>query len=246
VPSRFGDRSIGIEAQGNIVQATGLFSGVQSSYVLTGHSDRSRLNLQFTIRMMDPEGRYQTDSELVPSCGTPPVDRFLTGIALLGEPDPDHPVQLRQTGAAVHELLRAVHTDFDWRGAGRSSLRSTITLGPIVARWRTDVLFNPTEPATAERPMTVRLENIKLEFLDAVTGTLEASITEGRGFAMTFPNVAGPLFRMTGFGPIGPGTGRFRNARGAISMLGAIDLAPAAFSNYYLLHIVDPNGEFRR
>jgi hypothetical protein len=92
----------------------------------------------------------------------------------------------------------------------------------------------------------VRLENIKLEFLDAVTGTLEASITEGRGFAMTFPNVAGPLFRMTGFGPIGPGTGRFRNARGAISMLGAIDLAPAAFSNYYLLHIVDPNGEFRR
>ncbi|MBI2187373.1 MAG: hypothetical protein HYU37_09700 [Acidobacteria bacterium] len=243
--SRFGDGGLGVEANGNIVEGTGVFAGVQGSYVLTGHIAGSRLHIHFTVRLMDPTGVYQTTSELLPRDGTQPADRLLTKLAVLGEADPDHPVQLTPTGATVHELLRAVHTEFDYKG---DKLEATIGVGPIVARWRTDVLFNPADPnapGTPDRPLAVKLENIRIDFLDQSMGSLEASMPHGLGFAMQFPGVSGPLFRMTGFGPIGPGTGLFRSARGALSMLGAIDLAPAAFSNYYLLHIVDPDGQFR-
>jgi indoleacetamide hydrolase len=246
VPSLFSDSSFGVQANVNIVEGTGVFAGVQGSYVLTGSCERSRLNIHFTMRLMDPTGLYQTPSELRALDGTHLADRLLTAVALLGEPDPEHPVELRPTGARVHELLRAVHTDFD-RGRGSDRLRSNISLGPIIARWQTDVIFNPADPSapgTADRPMPVRLENVKITFLEG-SGTLEASITDGRGFAMTFPGVSGPLFRMTGFGPLGRGTERFRNARGVISMLGALELMPSTFSNYYLLHIVDPEGCFR-
>ncbi len=247
VPALFADGSFGVEANGNIVEGTGVFAGVQGSYVLTGNCRRSRLNIHFTIRLLDPVGTYQTGSELLRLEGSPLPDQFVTSLAFLGEPDPDHPVQMQPTGATVHELLRAVHTNFD-RGRGRDRLRSTISVGPIVAHWRTDVIFNPADPSapgTADRPLPVRLENVKITFLDSASGTLEASISDGRGFTVTFPGVSGPLFRMTGFGPIGQGTGRFRNAKGTLSMLGALDLAPAAFSNYYLLHIEDPDGSFR-
>ena len=247
VPSLFENGRFGVEANGNIVEGTGVFAGVQGSYVLTGNCERSHLNIHFTIRLMDPDGAYHTVSDLLRLDGTQPADRVVTSLAFLGEPDPDMPVQLRPTGATVHELLRAVHTDFDL-GRRNDRLRSTMSLGPIVARWQTDVIFNPTNPSapgTADRPMPVRLENVKITFLDGATGTLDASISDGLGFIMKFPGVSGPLFRMTGFGPIGPGTGRFRNAKGALSMIGALDLAPATFSNYYLVHIVDPDGRFR-
>jgi len=247
VPALFSDGSLGVEAHGNIVEGTGVFAGVQGSYVLTGRQEHSRLNLHYTLRLMDPSGAYQTASPLFPLNGTKPADRCITSLAFLGEPDPDHPVELRPTGATVHELLRAVHTDFD-RGSGSNSLRSTMSIGPIVARWRTEVIFNPTDPSapgTADRPMPVRLENVRITFLHSGGGTLDASISDGRGFAMAFPGVSGPLFRMTGFGPISQGTGRFSQAKGSLSMLGAIDLAPAAFSNYYLLHLTDPLGCLR-
>jgi len=100
-------------------------------------------------------------------------------------------------------------------------------------------------PGAAGRSSPVRLQNIEIEFCDGAEGTLDASITDGRAYAMQLPGLTGPLFRMTGFGYIGQGTGRVRNARGVLSLLGAIDLAPAAFSNLYMLHLIDPDGSFR-
>jgi hypothetical protein len=247
IPNLFSDGSFGVEANGNVIEGTGIFAGVQGSYVLTGNCQRSRLNIHFTIRLMDPTGSYQSGAQVMALDGPQPADRLVTSIALLGEPDPEHPIQMTPTGATVHELLRAVYTEFD-RGRANDRLRYANSLGPIVAHWRTDVLFNPADPSTPgtpDRPIPVRLENIKITFLDCETGTLEASMTDGFGYGMTFPGVSGPLLRMSGFGPIGPGTGRFRYARGTISLLGALDLAPAAFSNYYLIHIVDPDGTFR-
>ncbi len=247
IPGLFADGSFGVEANGNVIEGTGIFAGVQGFYVLTGTCSQSRLKIHFTIRLMDPTGRLESGAQVSRVSGSRQAGGQITSLALLGEPDPDHPVQMTPTGATVHELLRAVYTEFD-RGRGHDRLRSAISLGPIVAHWRTDVIFNPRDPSapgTPDKPLPVRLENIKITFLDRVTGTLEASITDGLGFQMTLPGVSGPLFHMSGFGPIGPGTDHFRYARGTVSLLGALDLVPAAFSNYYLLNIVDPDGDFR-
>jgi hypothetical protein len=165
----------------------------------------------------------------------------------MGQPDPENPVQLTPTGATVHELLRAVHTDFD-TGRRNNGLRSSVMLGPIVARWRTDVLFNPADPSapgTPDRPLPVRLQNIKISFFNDTTGTIDGSITDGSGYVMKLPGVSGPQFRMTGFGPIASGTGFFGKVQGGVFLLGAIDLIPAAFSNYYVLQLSDPDGRFR-
>jgi mandelamide amidase len=245
-PALFSGEGFGVQANGNIVEGAGIFAGVQGSYVLTGTCEGSRLNVHFAIRLMDPSGMYHTDAELLCLEGARHGARFLTTLAFLGEPDPENPVRLTPTGAVVHELLRAVHTNFD-RRRSRDDLRATISLGPVVARWRTDVIFNPRDPnapGTPDRPMPVRLENIKINFLDSADETLDATITDGRGYAMTFPGISGPLFRMTGFGPLGQGTGRLRKLRGTISMLGALELFPSTFSNYYLLHIADHEGRF--
>ena len=247
IPNLFSDGSFGVEANGNIIEGTGIFARVQGFYVITGHCERSRLHIHFSIRLMDPTGRYQSSAQVTGLSGRQHRDPQITSIMLLGEPDPDNPVQMTPTGAIVHELLRAVHTEFD-RGRSGHRLRSSISLGPIIANWRTDVFFNPRDPATPgtpDKPIPVRLENIKITFIDREMGNLEASITDGVGFGMTLPGVSGPLLHMSGFGPIGPGTNRFRYARGTISMLEALDLAPAAFSNCYLLSIVDPDGCFR-
>jgi|GEM_PF-74976 len=240
------DGGFTVNANGNIVQGTGIFAGVQGSYVLTG-SERSRLDLYFFVRLMDPSGAYQTASELRTLEERKRDDRSVTSLALLGEPDPENPVQLTPTGAIVHELLRAVHTDFD-TGSRNNGLRSSVMLGPIVAHWQTDVLFNPADPSapgTPDRPLQVRLQNIKITFLNGTTETIKGSIENGRGYIMKLPGVSGPQFRMTGFGSIDSGTGLFSNVQGGIFLLGAIDLVPAAFSNYYVLQLADPGGRFR-
>jgi hypothetical protein len=242
---RFSPGPAGIRANGNFVEGEGIFAGVQGGYVITGSYDGSRLNLLFSIRLMDADGQYQTSSDLMPVDGAPP-DRGPTTIAFMGEADPEHPVELTPTGAVVHELLRPAHADFD-RGRRGGSLRASTSLGPIMARWRTDVLFNPRDPnapGTPDRPLPVKLQNLKITFLHG-GATIDAGITDGKGYIMTLPGVSGPLFRMTGFGGLISGTGPCRNVRGTVSMLGAIDLIPAAFSNYYLFHIVDPDGCFR-
>lgn len=240
------DGGFTVNANGNIVGGTGIFAGVEGSYVLTGN-ERSRLDLYFFVRLIDPSGAYQTGCELRPLEARESCSKSVTSLALLGEPDPENPVQLTPTGATVHELLRAVHTQFD-TGRRNKSLRSCVMTGPIVAHWSTEVLFNPADPSapgTADRPLPVSLQKITINFLDGATGTIHGSIGDGRGYIMKLPGVSGPQFRMAGFGSIESGTGRFSHAQGGIFLLGAIDLVPAAFSNYYVLQLADPDGRFR-
>jgi indoleacetamide hydrolase len=236
------DRNFQVNANGNFTEGTGVFAGLHGSYVITGIWNGSHLRLYFSMRLMDRHGVCQSISELRPLESIPRTDQCLTSLAFLGEPDPEYPVQRTPSGATVHELLRAVHTDFD-RGRRNEGLRATVSVGPIIAKWRTDVVFNPAGASAGSFP--VRLENIKITFRDGGNETLDAAINEGFGYPMSMPGISGPLFRMTGFGPIASGTGRFRQACGTISMLAALDLAPAAFSNYYLLQLIDPNGRFR-
>lgn len=231
-----------VNANGNFTEGTGAFAGLHGSYVITGTGGGTHLHLCFSMRLMDRYGVCRTSSELRPVESDPRIHHRLTALALLGQPDPEYPVQRTPAGATVHELLRAVHTDFD-RGRRNEGLRATVSVGPIIAKWRTDVVFNPASASGGSFP--VRLENIKITFHDGGNETLDAAINEGFGYPMSMPGVSGPLFRMTGFGPIASGTGRFRQIRGTISMLAALDLSPAAFSNYYLLQLIDSQGKFR-
>ncbi|HEY1336953.1 MAG TPA: amidase family protein [Bryobacteraceae bacterium] len=241
------DGRFGVDAIGNVTGGTGIFDGVQGTYVLSGTFERGCLNLQFTLQLMDPNGSFQTGSELDPLNGTQPADRSITCLALLGEPDPDQPVQTSPGGATVHALLRAVHTEFD-RGSGYDRLRSVTTVGPIIARWRSQVSFGASEgsrPAKSAEAIPIRLHNIVITFCDGAGGTLEASINDGSGFAMQLPGVSAPLLRIGGFGALTGGSGRFANAKGIVSLVSAISLTPPALSNLYLIHLVDPDGAFR-
>lgn len=239
LPKPSGDGRFGVDAYGTLTEGTGIFAGVLGSYALAGTYERSRLNVHFTIHLLDPGGIYQTESELLPLNGTQPGDRLLTCLTLLGEADPDQPVQTTSGGASVHVLLRAVHTDFDL-GRNNDSLRSTMTVGPVVARWRSEVSFTPSGESTL-----VRLQNIVITFSDRAGGVLEAAITDGQAYPVTLPGVSGRLLRITGFGPIQRGTGRFQAMQGTVSLVSAINLSPPALSNLYLLHLFDPNGNFR-
>ena len=176
-------------------------------------------------------------------------------MTILGTRDPEHPVKQRlgpggqMIGAYVNGILRIVHLDF--AVGGRKGLRSKTTVGPIIGRFRTTVLFNRTNPATPgtmTAPIPWQTENTELEFYDRggkTIGTLVTNVIEGRAFVTPLQGAPMPAFRLGGFGPLVSGTGQFSGVQGMMSVNYLISVVPATLSNLYMFRFYDPDGKFR-
>lgn len=244
-----------IAANGNVTQGYGIFAGVEGCYVLNGYVQPPHgLYLQIAFRF--PGNRFATEGSLMPLAPLPDPTPDSTFMTLLGEADPERPMQHHlapdgaMAGATVHELLRSVRLDFD-KGRLDSGLRTKSSRGPIVGRLKTDMLFNPFDPAapgTALSPAPWQSRDTSMTFYDLAgneTGSLAADVVEGRAFRAELPGIAEPVFRLAGFGPVRAGSGQFAGASGLLSVNGALSARPPAHSNLYVLRLVDPGGTLR-
>lgn len=252
-----GEPRLRLGALGNILDGEGAFANVVGSYVINGYiRPMGGVFLHMLFRVMDPSGRLRTSSDLEAPRPVADPDPGATFVTLLGEPDPSRPVEPqlspdgRFLGARVHELLRSVELDWD-RGRSGRDLRTRQRNGPIVGRLSTDLLFDPTDPrrsGSATAPVPFRTRRTQIELLDGAgrtVGTLAPDVVEGRGFQMPLDGAPLPAWRLVGYGPIRGGTGLFEGAEGMLSVNAAISVMPPAFSNVYVLRLLDPGQRLR-
>jgi hypothetical protein len=241
----------------NILEGLGKFRGHQGTTVVNGFIiPPDILGLNIMVRLMDPQGVFNTASTLTALQPMPDPDPGTVFMTFLGEDDLDHPTTLNRAsdgqilGLNVHELLRLVHVGFDL-GKGSKGIRSTTTTGPIVGRLQTSLYFNPLHlktRGTAQSPIPAYTQNGVFTFFDRSwypVGMLKANIIEGRAFRAELPGAPMPVLRMAGFGPLIEGTGQFSGAMGMLSMNAAVSVFPHTLSNMYVLRLVDPEGKFR-
>jgi hypothetical protein len=237
----------------NIMDGSGICEGAVGAYVINGYlTPPHHLSLQCLVRIVNPESAMVATTELS-SCETTvtpaPASTYIT---LLGVADPEQPLQQhfgpdgRLQGATVHELLRIIHLDFDTGRAG-AGLRTYKTVGPIVAKLRTELSFNPFDPetpGTALSPVPWGTRDTTITFLNSqgeTTGSLEANIREGRGFVTLMAGAPMPVFRLLGFGPFVKGTGQLADVVGMFAVNAFISVLPGAFSNLYVFRFIDPD-----
>src|SRR5207249_3989336 len=108
----------------------------------------------------------------------------------------------------------------------------------------TTLVLDPDDPKDVIPLFSI---NSEMKFLveGRQIGSVKAALFEGRAFRTSLPNLAQPLFRITGFGPFIEGTGQFKDMIGLISVNGALSLDPPALSAMYMLRMADPLGTFR-
>jgi hypothetical protein len=246
-----------IGANIDALEGFGKLQGLHGNVVVNGFiQPPQNLFINVMMRVMDPDGCLLTNRRLTPLEPIPNPDPTSVFMTFLGEPDPDEPTTLnigpdgRLTGSNVHERLRLVHIGFDL-GRDDQGLRSRTEVGPVIAKLKTTLLFNPLDPVTpgtAEAPIPYQTRSGEFSFFDQnrqVFATAAADIVEGRAFTTNLPGAPMPVFRMVGFGPLLSGTGTFQGISGMLSMNGAVSVFPRTLSNLYVFRINDPDGRFR-
>jgi hypothetical protein len=252
-----GEPRLYLGAIGNIMKGCGVFAGAEGAYVINGYvTAPDSLYMQILLRVVNPRSELLSASELSSLEPMPEPAPDSTYMTLLGVADPDNPLQQhfapngQLQGATVHELMRIVHLDFD-HGISGTKLRTSKTVGPIVAKLRTELSFNPFDPrtpGTALAPIPWGTRDTTITFLDGqgkTTGTLEANIVEGWGFLTQLAGAPMPVFRLLGFGPFVKSTGQLAGVEGMFSVNAFISVLPGAFSNLYVFRFVDPDRRFR-
>lgn len=245
-----GETRLRIGAVIDILEGLGNFAGLGGTVVVNGFIQPPEgLALQLMVRLMDPEGKLPTTTDLAPVKPLPHPDPNAVFVTVMGEVDPDQPVELnlgpdgRILGSNVHELLRLVHVGFDIdHDAG---LRAAITEGPIIGSVAARLHFNPFNPLPISPIQTTRGVFTFFDQDRHVVGTVNSNMTEGRALRTELQGAPMPVFRFGGFGMITGGTGQFDGVSGLMTMNSIISVFPRTLSNLYILRFFDPEGKIR-
>jgi hypothetical protein len=243
-----GQHQLRIGAVVDVIEGFGNLKGLSGTIVVNGYiTPPTGLFINFVARFLDPDGQLNTDAAIARLVSEAEPDPRTTFLVLLGEVDPDLPVEVRTApdgkarGWRVTERLRMVHTEFDV--GSTDGLRAKVAEGPLVGRVTSVLEFDPRDP----RPISpIRTTDSVFSFLDPsghVVGTLAANLVEGRAFKATVNGQS--LFRMGGFGPLLSGTGSFEGAVGMLSMNGVVGDAPGNQANLYVIRISDAERRLR-
>jgi hypothetical protein len=249
-----GETQLWLGACGKVMSGTGVFDGVEASFVLNGRmTPPDGLEFEMLIRILDPAPGREAGRQsgfMGGSAASPGSSGPLAGssyMTFLGEPDPAAPIRQEFTpggalmGAAVTELLRVVRLEYHLSSGGRTLRAHHAAEDWIAGRLTTQIRFNPFDPktpGTPASPMPWHTEDTTITFFDRrgkELGTIGADIDEGRGFLAQYKGFPGPALNLLGFGPFTGGTGRFSNARGMMSVNSGISVAPPTLSNLYVL-----------
>lgn len=252
-PVNFGGQNqLRIGAAIEILEGLGKFQGLTGAFVINGYiAPPHGLALNLMVRVMDPEGRLQSDTPMTPIRPIQDPDPEAAFLIFLAEADPDRPITLnfapggRIASADIHERLRLFHIGFDLNPP--QGIRSKTAEGPVVGTHSRRLYFY-TDPANPSPVSPLQDTNGFFTFFDGegkTIGTLNADMVEGRALATDLAGAPSPVLRITGFGPLISGTGQFANVSGMMSTNGALSLFPRALSILYVLRIADPDGKFR-
>jgi hypothetical protein len=128
--------------------------------------------------------------------------------------------------------------------------RSSMEVGPTVARMTADVRFNISAPpgtAAAPTPFTTSETYEFVTDRGRLIGTIKAGVVDGVAFGLRFPSAPEqPGVRFAGVGPVTVGTGAFAGAQGLLTVNSVIGIAPHALSLTHVLHLVEPAALWRR
>lgn len=247
-PPPGGGRQLRIGAVIDVLEGLGELAGLAVTAVINGFIEPpDNLALNLLVRVMDPEGRLRASGPLPPVEPMADPDPSAVFLYLLGEVDPDRPVELifgpggMPVGSRVFERLRLVRLD----SAVAGGLRSATAEGPFVGNVSARLYFDFLDP----RPVfPIQTTDGVFTFHDRdgrELGTVRANMVEGRAMRSELAGAPMPVFRFGGFGPLLGGTGEFAGAAGMMSMNSAVSVFPRTLSNLYVLRIEDPQGRLR-
>jgi hypothetical protein len=230
----------------------GKLEGSQGFGVVTGtFTPPDTLKVVFVLRIIDPARKLFTTTSLNPLQRNTIPDPDAVFLTLRGEADPDHPPTLIKAadggvrGAQVYERLRLAHVDFDL-GNSRKGIRTKATFGQIVANLNYTIFF---KSRNSEAPDSFEMQNGVFTFCDSegrTIGTLLVASIAGSASVIQLRGAPTSVLLFAGFGPISGGAGQFSSAEeGMVAVNGALSIYPSAFSNFYVLRVVDPDGRFR-
>ncbi len=151
-------------------------------------------------------------------------------------------------GLNVSQVLRLVALDCGNTRPG--GVKSQTTIGPVVGRMTSKILFNflnPGAPGTAAAPIPFQADN-EFAFVDRNGQTIGSFVTsggEGRTFNMKLRGAPDQsALRFGGFGVISQGTGVFQGVRGLMTDNSVVGVAPHALSTLYTFRLSDPDGRY--
>jgi hypothetical protein len=241
---------------GNIMDGFGKLSGLNGTFVLTG-TLTSPLGFvgNITCRVVDPYGYINGDREVSSLTAIQDPDPASTFALLRGQKQ-DKSVKTTygpSPGGGLVSLItpsqmRAIQCSFSSRGGG--GVHTERRVGQVVGSMDAEVFFDllaPPGTAQAPVPFTTREHYRFIDREGQIAGTITAAVVEGISFDLKFPGAPGQAgVRFAGFGPITGGTGPFEGIQGMLTVNSLIGIAPHALSLVHVLHILDPDGKFRR
>lgn len=240
---------------GNVMEGEGKFQGREGSFVMTGTVTPSLGFLgHVSLRVIDPDGVLRTERELPGLTAIADPDPSSTFMVMRGDKK-DRSVRT-EFGPPPGGGLVSLVTPSQFRAAqfnvarrGGRGVRTETRIGPVVCKMDATVYFDLlAPPGTANAPVPFSTDEI-YRFVDGrgrEAATLTARVDEGISFNLKFPAAPGqPGVRFAGFGPITGGTGPFEGAQGILTVNSLIGIAPHALTLMHVLHLVDPEGQYR-
>lgn len=252
-----GRRQLLAAAVGNLMEGTGKFRGREGTYTYVGSLSTERgFRGNLMCRVANPSASLLTEAGVPAAERGPEPEPDVTYLLFRGQKKdraqrtgyiigPDGQI----SGLNVSQQLRIFHADAAARG--RSGLRATGSVGPVIGRMRARISFNllnPGAPGTGHAPIPFMSFN-EYTFLDESgeeVGAVAADGGEGRTFNLRLEGAPGQAaLRFGGFGLMQDGRGSFRGVEGLMSDNSVVGIGPHALSTLYVLRVYDPEGKYR-
>jgi len=241
-------------AIGNITEGFGKFSGLEGTYVLSGHlTEDQAFSGAILIRVVDPGEVLRARTPIPPIESRADSESGITYLIIRSQKSGPSMLTTFNLGSGgdvrgvnVPQELREVHLTFASPGA--EGPRSEIEIGSVVGEEIGFVHTTPGGAGAADDPIIFQgVGNYWFTSTEGhIVGTFTAQFLEGRNFAMQLAGAPGQqAFRFGFFGPLLNGSGCFDGAEGMLLGSTGVGISPHVLSNVYILRLKDPEGKFR-
>ena len=236
-----------LAAMVDILEGYGAFAGYQGLVGINGTVEPPEtMDLSVTPMILDFNGHLSTEKALPALSGMPVPVPDEVFFLFYSEIDPAKPMRIvpraRNLLLAPADLpIRLLEVEFNIQPQPLSRKK----LGPRIGRLHTSFWIGPLATGLYHPFQSVDGHCTFEDLYGRSLGAIEANILEGRAWKINVPGLTVPGYRFSGIGPIGGGTGVFKEASGMVSAVGVLSLFPRVMSVFYIVRLADPTGKFR-